>query len=184
VPPPSFQIDTIDGEGATFSLEFDPIIETTGYYDGVQGQLSEAIVLQDSEFYQKFSYEVVTSFPYDRWIEPLKNHVHPSGTKPFGLINRIERIDPSVEIFSDDVLKVLQTDPVRTQESVKLSFEKKLDDRFITTETFKTLLSIPRKYTDTALASDSGLLILQSQDEAYSSEYYFSQDYAAEAIEF
>jgi len=184
VPSPSYQIDTTDGNGAAFSLEFSPIVETSGYYDGVRGQLSEAIVLQDSEFYQKFSYEVVTSYSYDRWIEPLKNHVHPSGTKPFGLINKIERLDPSVEIFSDDVLKALQTDRVSTPENVKISFTKRLEDRASFSETFTTALSIPRRYTDSALTSDSGLVILQSSEEAYSSEYYFSQDYAAEAISF
>jgi hypothetical protein len=84
---PEFEVNTINGFGAKFSLEFSPIVETAGRYAGVKGQLSESIVLQDSKRFQKYSYEVVGNYPYNRWIEPLKRTVHQAGTEVFSNIN-------------------------------------------------------------------------------------------------
>lgn len=84
---PEFEVNTINGSGAEFELEFSPIVETAGRYAGVKGQLSESIVLQDSKRYQKYSYEIVSDFPYNRWIEPLKRTVHQAGTEVFANIN-------------------------------------------------------------------------------------------------
>lgn len=78
-----FVIDTDNGSGADFDIQYGAISETDGRYVGVKGQLSESIVLQDSRFYQKFSYEVITSYSIDRWLSSLKRSVHPAGTEVF-----------------------------------------------------------------------------------------------------
>lgn len=177
-----FQVDTVDGIGAQFSLEFGPIVGSAGYYDGVRGQLSEAIVLQDSEFYQKFSYEVVTAYPIDQWIEPLKTHVHPSGTKPFGLINKIDRIDAQSNILSDDVLVLPVKDKSFASDEVSKTFTKRLGDCALCADN-TTLLSqeefaFTKRLTDFSLASSSGLIVIQD----YTSEHYFSADYTSKTI--
>ena len=80
---PIFSVKTKEGEGAEFSIEYGPIAVTDGVYSGVKGQLSSSIVLQDSKFYQKFSYEVITQTPINSWREPLRKTVHPAGTEVF-----------------------------------------------------------------------------------------------------
>jgi len=179
-----FEIDSIDGAGATFSLKFAPIVETAGYYDGVRGQLSESIVLQDSEFYQKFSYEVVTSYPIEQWIEPLKTHVHPSGTKPFGLINKIDQIDTRASIFSNDVLVLTPDDSVKTPEKVAKSFTKILGDCTVCTDDASVLsqedFAFTKRIFESASNTDAGLVVLQN----YTSEHYFSADYVSKKIGF
>jgi len=179
-----FQVDSVDGTGATFSLAFSPIVESEGYYDGVRGQLSESIVLQDSEFYQKFSYEVVTSYPIEQWIEPLKTHVHPSGTKPFGLINRIDRIDAHVSIFSNDVLVLTPQNKAKTSENVAKTFTKILGDCTICADDTALLsqedISFTKRLSNSGLAVDSGVITIQN----YANGFYFSGDYVGTATTF
>lgn len=69
------------GSGGVLSTNFGTLITSAGRYEGVKGQLSESIVLQDSRYYQKYSYEVRTTSPIDNWIVPFKKMVHPSGTE-------------------------------------------------------------------------------------------------------
>lgn len=94
---PVFEIDTVSGSGAQFLLAFGAVVTTPGYYEGVRGQLSESIVLQDSRFYQQFSYEVSTNFSTRLWIDALKRTVHPGGTEVFGNIRLKEILDSRVK---------------------------------------------------------------------------------------
>ena len=61
-----------------------------GYEDGLytsnQGFLSDTIKLQDSFFYQKFSYVIRTGNNVDRWKDSFNRLVHPAGFIFFGEI--------------------------------------------------------------------------------------------------
>lgn len=81
--PLEIAIRTENGQGADFSFEFDAVVRRSGFYTGIEGQLSTAIVLQDSKFYQKFSYEVVSENDIADWIDPLKIDISPAGVIPF-----------------------------------------------------------------------------------------------------
>lgn len=94
-----FEINTVNGSGAELELVFDSIVQTQGRYDGVRGQLSDSIVLQDSKFFQKFSYEVVTQFPIDVWEDTLRRTVHPSGVEVFSNIRIFEKLDLQPKSF-------------------------------------------------------------------------------------
>ena len=74
---------TVDGSGsdAVLTTTFGTLATSIGRYEGVKGQLSESIVLQDSRYYQKYSYEIRTTSPVENWINPFKKLVHPSGTE-------------------------------------------------------------------------------------------------------
>ena len=98
-----FQIDTDDGFGADFDIEYGAIATTEGVYTGVSGQLSESIVLQDSNFYQKYSYEVVTSYSINRWLSSLKKSVHPSGVGVFSNVRlfNVLPLGARAETFTD-----------------------------------------------------------------------------------
>lgn len=77
-------IDTKNGSGAELKIAYDSISTYKGRYDGVKGQLSESIVLQDSKYYQKFSYEVATAYSTSEWLQPLKKLAHPAGMEVIG----------------------------------------------------------------------------------------------------
>lgn len=93
----TFNIATVSGSGTEFNIVYGPFITTPGRYVGVKGQLSESIVLQDSFFYQKYSYEVLTNFPIGVWEGAVKKTVSPAGTLAFSNVRISDLLDLSVE---------------------------------------------------------------------------------------
>jgi hypothetical protein len=55
-----------------------------GYWKDNKSFLSDTVYLQDSYYYQKFSYEIVASRMLDTYEKQIKNLIHPSGMKLFG----------------------------------------------------------------------------------------------------
>lgn len=92
-----YKIDTVRGSDAEFEIEYGALAQTEGNYVDSKGQLSDAIVLQDSRFFQKYSYEVITSFSSDRWVNALKRTVHPAGVAVFGNIRVYNELNMGVE---------------------------------------------------------------------------------------
>ena len=202
--PLEFFVDSADGIGAEFEVQFAPLVEERGYYEDSRGQLSDAIVLQDSEFYQKFSYEIVTAYPRTDWIDPLKKHISPSGTKPFGLINKIDRIEPAVEVESNKVRVISPTHRAVGSTFTKNTFTKVLGDctlcsddaAFLTEEEINFTKVLDNVATasqdiiirlgptlfedDSALVSQSGQVLVQN----YVNDIYFSDDYIGQASSF
>lgn len=93
----TLNITSTEGADANIELEFNTVVTTGGEYRGVKGQLSESIVLQDSNFYQKFSYEVSTNYSTNIWLDGLKRTVHPAGMAVFGNIRLNESADNSIK---------------------------------------------------------------------------------------
>ena len=103
-------IDTDNGENAEILLNFGAITNYPGRYDGVHGQLDEAIVLQDSYYYQKYSYEVKTLHSSNEWINQLTRAVHPAGTKVFGNVFVFNKLDSKIK---SGTLFIDKASPVR-----------------------------------------------------------------------
>lgn len=72
------------GQGYTIAGNF--LGYSTGGYDEHRGFLSDTIKLQDSYFYQKFSYVIRTGNNYDVWADTFNKLVHPAGMIFFGEI--------------------------------------------------------------------------------------------------
>jgi hypothetical protein len=87
VPSPVININTANGANAVLTLQYGSVVSYAGRYNGVHGQLSESIVLQDSYYYQKYSYQVNTRFSTSEWINQLTRTIHPAGRKVFGNIS-------------------------------------------------------------------------------------------------
>jgi hypothetical protein len=62
----------------------DSIGKGKGYYKNNKGFLSDTINIQDSDYYQSFSYEIVASRMIDTYEKYVKDLIHPSGMKLFG----------------------------------------------------------------------------------------------------
>jgi hypothetical protein len=97
------------GSGAIITISYGALATYQGYYQGVKGQLSESIVLQDSKYYQKFSYEVKTSISSNQWIQPLKKFAHPSGMEVIGNVFTFEKFNVGIK---DYFVFVRTQDPV------------------------------------------------------------------------
>lgn len=72
------------GQGYSISGNF--LGYSTGTYNESRGFLSDNIKLQDSYFYQKFSYVIRTGNNFDVWSDTFNRLVHPAGMIFFGEI--------------------------------------------------------------------------------------------------
>lgn len=72
------------GQGYTIAGNF--LGYSTGTYNESRGFLSDNIKLQDSYFYQKFSYVIRTGNNFDVWSDTFNKLVHPAGMIFFGEI--------------------------------------------------------------------------------------------------
>ena len=55
-----------------------------GYHSSTKSFLSSNKYIQDSDFYQEYSYEILTSLPFEVYRKTLIDVLHVAGTKPFG----------------------------------------------------------------------------------------------------
>lgn len=78
------------------SLVFGPIGYMEGYYVTRDSHPSNKKYLQDSFYYQEYSYDIRVDQAFDKYFDILKKTVHPSGIKPFGNI----RVKKPIEITS------------------------------------------------------------------------------------
>ena len=72
-----------------------------GYWKDNRSFVSDFMYLQDSNYYQNYSYEIIASRMMDTYEKHVKNLVHPVGMKMFGrFVNKNELTNQSVELVS------------------------------------------------------------------------------------
>lgn len=74
--------------------------ELEGYYRGTKGHLSSFNVLQDSDFYQEYSYVIKTGMDIDVYRDVVEQVLHPAGMKMFGSINIFDLLDVAIKSIS------------------------------------------------------------------------------------
>lgn len=74
-----------------------------GHWIGNDGKISDRMVLQDSDFYQDFSYVLLSDIPISDFIQPVLETLHPAG---FKLFSELVPIDLEVygELFQPVIL--------------------------------------------------------------------------------
>lgn len=97
-----------DGEGVSFSKDgniqgsglatLGGVGMGTGYHEYNNSQLSGDKYLQDSDYYQQFSYEIRSSVVLDRYVDILKNVMHMAGTKHFSKFVSTSELATNVSI--------------------------------------------------------------------------------------
>ncbi|CAB4126731.1 hypothetical protein UFOVP84_18 [uncultured Caudovirales phage] len=72
---------------AILAIYLGPYATYPGYYKNEDGFLDDNRVIQDSKFYQAFSYIIKTNILFDSYKSVIKNLIHPAGTEIFGEYN-------------------------------------------------------------------------------------------------
>jgi hypothetical protein len=72
---------------AIVSITLGPLATYPGYYITAEGFLDDNIVIQDSKYYQAFSYVIKSNILFETYKSVVKNLLHPSGTEIFGEYN-------------------------------------------------------------------------------------------------
>lgn len=83
---------TIEDYEGTFTLE--QAEYSDGYWEGTYGFLDSDKVLQDSYYYQNFSYEITSIVPFEEYKDIVQKLIHPAGMKLFGRYQLVEDVEP------------------------------------------------------------------------------------------
>jgi hypothetical protein len=80
------EFETTGGSGASFSANLSGLLKYDGSYIGTDGQPSSAKKIQDSEYYQDFSYEIISDQSARIFGTILEKTIHPAGLRYFSKI--------------------------------------------------------------------------------------------------
>jgi len=69
-----------------------------GYYRSSKGFLSEDMYIHDGDYYQEYSYEILSKISVDRYADMFKKVMHTAGTKFFGSALIVEEDSATVEL--------------------------------------------------------------------------------------
>ena len=69
-----------------------------GYYRSSKGFLSEDMYIHDGDYYQEYSYEILSKISVDRYADMFKKVMHTAGTKFFGSAVVVEEDSITVEL--------------------------------------------------------------------------------------
>ena len=72
-----------------------------GYYKSSKGFVSQDKYLIDSDYYQEYSYEVLSKLPFEKYAEMFKRVMHVGGTKVFGSVVLIENDSATMDVRED-----------------------------------------------------------------------------------
>lgn len=109
--------DIIDpASPAIVSIKLGPLTKYPGYYKNNDGFLDDAIFIQDSRYYQAFSYVLKIDETLEKYKSVVKTLVHPAGLAMFGEYDIRNEFDLSIELES--MVKILVTN---LQDEVSLS---------------------------------------------------------------
>lgn len=95
---PSFVLDTSGTKG---------IITGQGYWKGTDGFLSWNKYVQDSDYYQDYSYVLESPISVELYEKPIKENLHPSGLKFFGRVAEgitLVDIGDALAAYIDDII--------------------------------------------------------------------------------
>jgi hypothetical protein len=60
------------------------VLQEAGHWNGTDGHLSSNKFIQDSDYYQEYSYVIQSTLPFDTYDTVVNTVLHPTGTKMFG----------------------------------------------------------------------------------------------------
>lgn len=104
-----------EGQNLVFSSETNPSIGSAiartqgigrgrGYYKTSKGFLSSISKLYDGDFYQEYSYEILSRIPIDKYAVMFKRVMHTAGTRFFGTVLVDTVVNSNVSVFSSTLL--------------------------------------------------------------------------------
>jgi hypothetical protein len=113
-------------EPAVIKITLGPLGKYPGYYLNNDGFLDDAIFIQDSRYYQAFSYVLKIDERLDTYKSAVKTLVHPAGMAVFGEYDIRNEFDISLELESMiKILSVFANEEVLVDESIAEKFVTK-----------------------------------------------------------
>ena len=148
-------ITSLGKESAIIKVTLGPLANYPGYYTSNAGFLSDAVFIQDSRYYQAFSYVLKIDERLASYKSAVRTMVHPAGTALFGEYQISNTFDVSaalqsvVRILSINTKdSVLMVDLGDTLGGLKFDIQKRLDD-------YPTIIDSPALITGKLFADEN-----------------------------
>lgn len=90
--------DTISGNPALINVTLDALAKYPGYYRSNDGFLNDAMFIQDSYYYQAFSYVIRIDEQLQSYAAVVRSMLHPSGMALFGEYSINNKVDLSIAL--------------------------------------------------------------------------------------
>lgn len=167
--------DTLAGNPALINVTLDALAKYPGYYKSNDGFLDDAMFIQDSYYYQAFSYVIRIDEQLQSYAAAVRSMLHPSGMALFGEYSIDNKFDLSIALevmikslginiydtvtINDDnrtlfVYKDLSDSVSAVLDSISsISFSKALDDTI--TESDALTHATTKSLTETITESES-----------------------------
>ena len=108
----------IDGEG-----------QGKGYYRSSKGFLSEDMYIHDGDYYQEYSYEVLSKISVDRYSDMFKKVMHVAGTKFFGSALIVEEANVALSLSEIATSQQVQFNSATDVDSANESIDTDIEAR-------------------------------------------------------
>lgn len=126
---------TLSDEVANVIISLGTVVKYPGYYTTNNGFIDDSIKIQDSKYYQAFSYVVKIDERLDNYKSAVKAMVHPAGMALFGEFNITNNYDLSVALQClVKTLILAYEDSISVSESHKISISNKQLDSFVVSD--------------------------------------------------
>lgn len=85
----------------------------SGYYRTSKGFLSSLSKLFDGDYYQEYSYDIISRFPLDKYADMFKKVMHTSGTRFFGsvLIDTVTENQLNIKVIPNTEIEISNISP-------------------------------------------------------------------------
>ena len=149
-----------DATSAQLRLTLDNVANSEGYYATSRSHIStKRGFIQDSRFYQEFSYEVEAAIALNRYRDLALRLVHPAGQALFGKFKSTSNVDVNVTVSK------VQRKKFTANGTISISKPKATGTVSITNNTFN--LSGSGTSLSTQFANGSSLLVESAHDKFF-----------------
>ena len=133
---------TASDDPAIIEVNLGALVKYPGYFTSNAGFLDDSVFIQDSKYYQAFSYVIRIDERLDSYKSAVKTMLHPAGMALFGEYNITNNIDLSI-----------------TLESLVKSLGIGIEDIFATVDTGTFTLNITKSLSDAISTPNDGLFV-------------------------
>lgn len=103
------QYSSLDGtKSGTGKAVIDGHGSSKGYYKSSKGFLSADMKIHDGDYYQEYSYEVLSKISFDRYSDMFKKVMHVAGTKLFGSASVIENANVNADVIDVETDQIIE----------------------------------------------------------------------------
>jgi hypothetical protein len=148
-------------------VDLGPLTKYPGYYQNNDGFLDDAIFIQDSKYYQAFSYVLKINEKLETYKSAVKTLIHPSGMALFGEYDIRNDFDISSSLeFLMKIFSLFEQDQVQTDDSLikdvskglgsQLDYDGNTESTNVTVPDAETKLITKADFPESVVASNTG----------------------------